>query len=141
PDWRRGGDSGGHCRQNRHRGRYRTGGKGSQEPQSRSAGRATQQAQGVGARHDRDHPQHRPAGETARQARHSISPPILSKRPVAAMNTLSPLLASRLTETPAAPAVGKAREVREAFTQFVGETFYGHMLKSMRSTVGKPAYF
>jgi len=37
--------------------------------------------------------------------------------------------------------VGKAREVREAFTQFVGETFYGHMLKSMRSTVGKPAYF
>src|SRR3954467_15858675 len=32
-------------------------------------------------------------------------------------------------------------EVHEKFTQFVGETFYGQMLKSMRSTVGKPAYF
>ncbi len=34
-----------------------------------------------------------------------------------------------------------AAEVREHFTQFVGETFYGQMLKSMRQTVGKPAYF
>lgn len=34
-----------------------------------------------------------------------------------------------------------AEEVREHFTQFVGETFYGQMLKSMRQTVGKPAYF
>jgi flagellar protein FlgJ len=32
-------------------------------------------------------------------------------------------------------------EVHDKFTQFVGETFYGQMLKSMRSTVGKPAYF
>jgi Rod binding domain-containing protein len=32
-------------------------------------------------------------------------------------------------------------ELREKFTQFVGETFYGQMIKSMRSTVGKPAYF
>ena len=32
-------------------------------------------------------------------------------------------------------------ELREVFSQFVGETFYGQMLKSMRSTVGKPAYF
>jgi Rod binding domain-containing protein len=32
-------------------------------------------------------------------------------------------------------------EVREKFTQFVGETFYGQMFKAMRSTVGKPAYF
>jgi hypothetical protein len=31
--------------------------------------------------------------------------------------------------------------LREAFTQFVGETFYGQMIKAMRSTVGKPAYF
>lgn len=35
----------------------------------------------------------------------------------------------------------KPEEVREKFTQFVGETFFGQMLKSMRSTVGKPAYF
>jgi Rod binding domain-containing protein len=32
-------------------------------------------------------------------------------------------------------------ELRKHFTQFVGETFYGQMIKSMRSTVGKPAYF
>src|SRR6188472_2582187 len=35
----------------------------------------------------------------------------------------------------------KTGELREKFTQFVGEAFYGQMLKSMRSTVGKPAYF
>jgi Rod binding domain-containing protein len=34
-----------------------------------------------------------------------------------------------------------ADRLREAFTQFVGETFYGQMIKAMRSTVGKPAYF
>ncbi len=36
---------------------------------------------------------------------------------------------------------GNSDEVRERFTQFVGETFFGQMIKSMRSTVGKPAYF
>jgi peptidoglycan hydrolase FlgJ len=34
-----------------------------------------------------------------------------------------------------------AEEVRDKFTQFVGEAFYGQMFKAMRSTVGKPAYF
>lgn len=32
-------------------------------------------------------------------------------------------------------------ELREAFDQFVGETFYGQLLASMRKTVNKPAYF
>ena len=32
-------------------------------------------------------------------------------------------------------------ELREAFQEFVGKTFYGQLLKSMRSSVGKPAYF
>ena len=32
-------------------------------------------------------------------------------------------------------------ELRKQFTQFVGEAFYGQMLKAMRATVGKPAYF
>src|SRR5215510_4181930 len=32
-------------------------------------------------------------------------------------------------------------ELREAFTKFVGEMFYGQMFKAMRQTVGKPAYF
>jgi len=36
---------------------------------------------------------------------------------------------------------GNTQELREKFTQFVGEAFFGLMLKSMRSTVGKPAYF
>ncbi len=34
-----------------------------------------------------------------------------------------------------------AREVQQAFRDFVGQTFFGQMLKSMRSTQGKPAYF
>jgi len=43
------------------------------------------------------------------------------------------------------PAVGGRdqgeEELREAFGSFVGETLFGQMLKSMRKTVGKPAYF
>ncbi len=35
----------------------------------------------------------------------------------------------------------KIAELHDRFTQFVGETFYGQMLKSMQATVGKPAYF
>lgn len=38
-------------------------------------------------------------------------------------------------------AVEQARELKEAFGQFVGETFFSQMLKSMRATVGEPAYF
>jgi flagellar protein FlgJ len=40
-----------------------------------------------------------------------------------------------------APQYGETDELKEKFTQFFGETFYGQMIKSMRSTVGKPAYF
>jgi Rod binding domain-containing protein len=32
-------------------------------------------------------------------------------------------------------------DLRAAFTDFVGEMFYGQMFKAMRQTVGKPAYF
>lgn len=39
------------------------------------------------------------------------------------------------------PDFGNKDELKEKFTQFVGETFFGQMIKSMRSTVGKPAYF
>lgn len=35
----------------------------------------------------------------------------------------------------------KQEKMREAFDSFVGETFYGQMLKEMRKTVGKSAYF
>ena len=34
-----------------------------------------------------------------------------------------------------------AERLHKAFTQFVGETFYGQMIQAMQSTVGKPAYF
>jgi Rod binding domain-containing protein len=36
---------------------------------------------------------------------------------------------------------GKDGAVRKAFDSFVGEAFYGQMLKAMRQTVGEPAYF
>ncbi len=42
---------------------------------------------------------------------------------------------------PSPQQVEKAQETKEAFSDFVGKTFYGQLLKSMRQTVGKPAYF
>jgi len=42
---------------------------------------------------------------------------------------------------PPRPAEGNDEEVRKAFESFVGQTFFGQMLKAMRKTVGKPAYF
>jgi hypothetical protein len=32
-------------------------------------------------------------------------------------------------------------ELREAFTDFVGQTFFGELLKQMRATVDKPKFF
>jgi len=40
-----------------------------------------------------------------------------------------------------ADTIGGAEPMREAFRDFVGQTLFGQMLSSMRSTVGKPAYF
>lgn len=37
--------------------------------------------------------------------------------------------------------LAKDKKTREAFDAFVGQTFYGQMLKALRSTVDKPAYF
>ena len=39
------------------------------------------------------------------------------------------------------PEIDNALSVREAFTSFVGEIFFSQMIKSMRSTTDKPAYF
>lgn len=48
-------------------------------------------------------------------------------------------------QMPVADATGlpgaASGELRKQFDSFVGETFYGQLLKSMRSTQGKPAYF
>ena len=35
----------------------------------------------------------------------------------------------------------RTEKLHDTFTQFVGQTFYGQMIKSMRSTVGNAAYF
>ena len=63
-----------------------------------------------------------------------------------AINTdLSPALsASAVQSTPAKiPTLGtdKNSRLRKAFDSFVGETFFGQLIRSMRKTVGKPAYF
>lgn len=44
-----------------------------------------------------------------------------------------------LTSTSAAAA--PEGQLREKFDQFVGESMFGQMLKSMRESLGKPAYF
>ncbi len=46
---------------------------------------------------------------------------------------------SSLTSTSAAAA--PEGQLREKFDQFVGESMFGQMLKSMRQSLGKPAYF
>ena len=38
-------------------------------------------------------------------------------------------------------SAGGRQELREAFDDFVGQTFYSQMLSAMRKTVDKPAYF
>ncbi len=42
---------------------------------------------------------------------------------------------------PAAIGAAQNPQLRKAFDAFVGETFFGQLLHSMRKTVGKPAYF
>lgn len=66
----------------------------------------------------------------------------LSASPLAAPAQIpSPLAASPAVsshaEEPQPPGQGR---LRKAFDQFVGETFYGQMLRAMRKTQGKPAY-
>lgn len=41
----------------------------------------------------------------------------------------------------AATSASPEPTLREAFDSFVGETFYGQMLKAMREATPKPAYF
>ena len=42
--------------------------------------------------------------------------------------------------TPPSPSGTDDKELREAFQDFVGQTFYGQMLSAMRKSVGRPAY-
>lgn len=54
------------------------------------------------------------------------------------LHTVKPLRSGVQT---ADQQVADAKEVRKAFQTFVGEAFFGQMLKAMRSTLDKPAYF
>ncbi|MEX0794083.1 MAG: rod-binding protein [Pirellulaceae bacterium] len=45
------------------------------------------------------------------------------------------------TMPPQADGLQSKTELRETFDQFVGETMFGQMLKSMRKSLDKPAYF
>lgn len=38
-------------------------------------------------------------------------------------------------------SVEQAQELKQNFSQFFGEMFFGQMIKSMRTSVGEPAYF
>ena len=54
------------------------------------------------------------------------------------MQHIKPLRPSAPT---AAQQLDDAKEVQKTFRTFVGESFFGQMLKAMRTTQGKPAYF
>ena len=56
------------------------------------------------------------------------------------MNTIN--LASAVSAKPAPPPAKHADNpaLRKAFDEFVGETFYGQMIKSMRKSQGEVAY-
>jgi hypothetical protein len=46
------------------------------------------------------------------------------------------------TEDPLATTLAEEpSELQETFQQFVGETFFGHLLSAMRKSVRQPAYF
>ncbi|HZZ71527.1 MAG TPA: rod-binding protein [Pirellulales bacterium] len=61
--------------------------------------------------------------------------------PISALDTLT---TSATSPTPAASLTGggaKPEDVKKAFDQFVGETFYSQMTQSLHKMTGKPAYF
>ncbi|MEQ8210394.1 MAG: rod-binding protein [Lacipirellulaceae bacterium] len=47
----------------------------------------------------------------------------------------------RVTSTGDEQKLEAARELKQAYGDFIGKSFFGQLMKSMRSTVGKPAYF
>jgi peptidoglycan hydrolase FlgJ len=55
--------------------------------------------------------------------------------PGAAIKPLKP------TNSSAQHQLDGARQLQDAYREFVGKTFFGEMLKSMRGTLDKPAYF
>jgi peptidoglycan hydrolase FlgJ len=67
-----------------------------------------------------------------------------SKAPMPATSPMPSPLANSLSQSSHRPhaAVGAGTDAtRDAFRDFVGQTLFGQMMQSMRSSVGKPAYF
>jgi len=64
--------------------------------------------------------------------------PVSTSSPLALAQPPAALAAQR---NMAADQSAENSELRKAFDQFVGESLYGQMLKSMRSSQRKPAYF
>ena len=59
------------------------------------------------------------------------------------LSTPAAVCATRLQPACSKPpsATENGEELRQAFQSFVGQTLFGQMLKAMRKTVGKSAYF
>jgi peptidoglycan hydrolase FlgJ len=57
------------------------------------------------------------------------------------LNSTANIEPLRATYTSEEQRLKGARQLQNAFQDFVGKSFYGEMMKSMRSTVGEPAYF
>lgn len=68
----------------------------------------------------------------------SVTPSLLASPNVPAALRLAN---TQLRSDPSVSPSAGDEKLRETFQQFVGETFFGQMIKAMRSTVGKPAYF
>lgn len=47
----------------------------------------------------------------------------------------------RATSIASEQKLERAQELKQAYGDFIGKSFFGQLMKSMRSTVGKPAYF
>lgn len=60
----------------------------------------------------------------------------LAGRPLSPSITVSP----PTTDFTSTGGDDQSDQLREKFTEFVGQTFFGSVLASMRKTVGKPAY-
>ncbi len=57
------------------------------------------------------------------------------------MNTINLVSAASAMPTPPSAKHADNPALRKAFDEFVGETFYGQMIKSMRKSQGQVAYF
>jgi Rod binding domain-containing protein len=56
-------------------------------------------------------------------------------------NVEAALAKRELSPSPSLKGQESVNALREQFTQFVGETFFGQMIKSLRAATDKPAYF